>query len=168
VERTDPFVTYLEGLKKRGRGTATLAALRRGVGRQPGTVPEMHQYVVPWLPESAPPWVRDAHYLVASLFAYHGASVREGNMGDHFRALVRFGESRDAVERRFSSLLGVDQEELYLHLWKNVAYLKGKGIGINWRQLLYDAMYWGHSDGFVQEQWAAAFWSRRYAAESEN
>ena len=46
--QSNPYITYLLSLKE-NRGA--LAALRRGLGRPPGTAPEMYPYVVPWLPE---------------------------------------------------------------------------------------------------------------------
>jgi hypothetical protein len=41
-----------------------------GLGKDPGTVPEMYPYVVPFTTK-APGWEEQNHYLVAALFASH-------------------------------------------------------------------------------------------------
>jgi CRISPR system Cascade subunit CasB len=156
-EKEHPFVNYLES-KRDDRGT--LAALRRGLGHPPGTVADMYRYVVPWLPDDAPPWREDAYYLVAALFAYHPGAGGSGNMGDHFaRAQDPQGDS-PAVERRFTALLAAHPDDLGSYLRQAVSFLKSKDIPVNWHQLLTDVMAWGHPERYVQQRWAWAFWGR--------
>jgi CRISPR system Cascade subunit CasB len=154
-----PFVTYLEGLRD-NRGA--LAALRRGLGQPPGTVPDMYRYVVPWLPDDAPSWREDAHYLVAALFAYHPTEGRTGNLGDHFARTRDPQGDNTAIERRFTALLAAHPDDLDFYLRQAISFLKSKDVPVNWHQLLSDVMAWGHPDyrERVQKDWAGAFWGR--------
>ncbi|MCC9077953.1 type I-E CRISPR-associated protein Cse2/CasB [Litorilinea aerophila] len=161
-----PFITYLESLRdQEDRGA--LAALRRGLGA-PGTAHSMFPYVVPWLPEGASRQQEDAYFLVAALFAYHPAPGGTGNMGDHFaRARTPDGDDT-AIERRFTALLAAHREDLPVFLRQAVGFLRSKEVPVNWHTLFRDIRYWDHPSGYVQRNWARAFWQRRpEAAEQE-
>ena len=153
-----PFVAYLQSLTA-AENRGALAALRRGLGRPPGTVPEMFPYVIPFLPDDPPPWQEQAYYQVASLFALHPATTAHGNMGDHLAA-ARSEATREALERRFTALLAAHRDDLPDYLRQVVSYLKSKEIAINWDQLLRDLQWWGHPDygDRVRKSWATAFW----------
>ena len=156
-EKTHPFVIHLEGLRD-DRGA--LAAMRRGLGRPPGTVADMYRYVVPWLPDDAPPWREEAYYLVAALFAYHPGEGGRGNVGDHF-ASARDPQGDDtAIERRFTALLAAHPDDLDSYLRQAVSFLKSKEVAVNWHRLLSDLLSWGHPERYVQKAWARAFWGR--------
>ena len=157
MTKTHPFVSYLEGLRD---DRAALAAMRRGLGRPPGTVADMYRYVVPWLAADAPIWLERAYYTVAALFAYHPAPGSTGNMGDHFaRARDPRGDDT-AIERRFTALLAAHPDDVDSYLRQAVSLLKSKEVPIEWHQLLSDLLGWGHPDRYVQRQWARAFWGR--------
>ena len=157
MTRPHPFITHLEGLRD-DRGA--LAALRRGLGHPPGTVADMYRYVVPLLPDDAPSWREDAYYLVAALFAYHPLEGGTGNMGKHF-ARTRDPKGDDtAIERRFTALLAAHPDDLDFYLRQAISFLKSKEMPINWHQLLFDVMAWGHPDRYAQKDWARAFWGR--------
>jgi len=156
-ERKHPFVEYLEGLRD---DRAALAALRRGLGQPPGTVADMYRYVVPWLPDDAPPWREAAYYLIAALFAYHPKGGGTGNMGRHLaRARDPQGDNT-AIERRFTALLAAHPDDLNTYLRQAVSFLKSKEVPVNWHQLLSDVLAWGNPDRYIQKQWASAFWGR--------
>jgi CRISPR system Cascade subunit CasB len=156
-EERHSFVTYLES-KREDRGA--LAALRRGLGQPPGTVPDMYRYVVPWLPDDAPPWKEDAYYLIAALFAYHPKEGGQRTMGDHFaRARDPQGDNT-AIERRFTALLAAHPDDLGDYLRQAVSFLKSEDVPVNWHRLLLDVMAWGHPDRYVQQRWARGFWGR--------
>jgi CRISPR system Cascade subunit CasB len=159
-QKTHPFVEYLEALEKRDDRGA-LAALRRGLGEPPGTVPGMFRYVVPFLPEGCPPWKEKAYFLVAALFGYHPKPGGSGNMGNHFAAARDHKGDDTALERRFTALLAAHQDDLPFYLRQAVSFLKSKEIPINWHQLIRDVQNWGHPEGYVQKAWARAFWSRQ-------
>lgn len=162
-----PFVTYLESLAEDGDRGA-LAALRRGLGQPPGTIPDMFPYVVRRLPDSARPgsWEERCYYLIASLFAYHPAIASDGNLGSHFaHTLDRQNPDRnEATERRFAILLTAHPDDLHFHLRQAVSFLRSKDeTPINWHQLMWDLRDWGYADRrtTVQKRWAAQFWRRQ-------
>ena len=158
--RQCPFVAYLESLRDRGDRGA-LAALRRGLGQTPGTVLDMYQYVAPWIWETTPPWVEDTHYTIASIFASHPLAGGMGNMGAHFARLRDARGSNVPLERRFSNLLRAQPDNLADPLRYAVGHLKSKNIPIDWTQLFFDMLGWGHPDRYVQTRWARAFWGHR-------
>ena len=165
AEKKHPFISYLESLSD-NRGA--LAALRRGLGQPPGTVPAMYPYVVPWLPKEPSHQYEFTLYLVASLFAYHADAGGYGNMGDHF-ARARVGQADNtAIERRFSHLLEAHPEDLPFYLRQAVSFLKSNNIPINWEQLFLDLQWLNHSAHNVQKQWARAYWGHRQPEDDQS
>jgi len=159
----DRFVGYLEALRER-EDRGALAALRRGLGKPPGTVAGMHPLVVPRLPPRAHRAEEDLYYLVASLFAYHDKPGGEGNMGATFRRVWEAAERSDSVEQRFMALLESHREDVPHHLRQAVGLAKSKETPVDYRQLLADLRYWDHPDRFVQRNWARDFWAGHDAA----
>lgn len=155
-----PFIAYLQSLGE-GEDRGALASLRRGLGRKPGSVPEMYRYVVPFIPQNIPTGQEAAYYLVASLFALHPKSSFQGNLGDHLAA-TRDQNNSDALERRFTSLLTAHPDDLPDYLRQIVSYLKSKEVPVNWDQLFRDLQSWDHPDWRenVQRHWARTFWRR--------
>lgn len=155
-----PFISYLEA---RADNRAMLAALRRGLGADPGD-PEtagMFPYVVPWINE----WYEEADiYMIAALFALHPSSASTRNMGHHCRALDPQSEN-DATERRFVQLLRMRRDTLEPRLRQQISILKSKDIPVNWHQLIADLRHWDHPKRSVQRRWAGAFW-RAYQSKS--
>lgn len=152
-----PFITYLESLRD-DRGA--LAALRRGLGQEPGSVVAMYPYVVRWLPASASRQTEAVYYLVAALFAYHPDPGDAGNLGAAFRQTLDAQGDNTAIERRFTALLAAHPDDLPFYLRQAVGFLKSKEVAVDWSQLFTDLLAWGHPDSYVQKQWARAFWSR--------
>lgn len=153
----NPFITYLEGLRE-NRGA--LAALRRGLGQTPGTVPAMYPYVVRWLPQEAKAWQERTYYIIASLFAYHPQAGGTGNVGSHFARARDPGKDDTAIERRFTALLAAHPEDLDTVLRQAIGFLKSKEVPVNWQQLVRDLQGWGWESKSVQKRWAASFWGR--------
>ena len=160
------FVTYLETLAD---DRAALAALRRGLGQPPGTVPDMHRYVIQRLPDFAYPgsWTEQVYYLIAALYALHPESAAEGNLGNHFaRTLDPNPDYNTAVERRFTALLTAHPEDLPFYLRQAISFLRSKDeVAVNWHQLMWDVLKWDDPDRApqVQKRWAAQFWRKRQA-----
>jgi CRISPR system Cascade subunit CasB len=166
------FIERLESLITK-QDRAALAALRRGLGKDPGTVAEMHRHVVPWLPAGAMRWQEDAYYVVAALFAWHqGSWHREGdgpratNLGASFARLAA-GVEGDSVERRFVALLNCHRDDLPTHLRHAVGLLKSAEIPIDWSQLLSDIQNWGLESRLVQRGWARAYWGNHPGGQTE-
>lgn len=159
-----PFVQYLLTLVE---DRAALAALRRGLGRPPGTVPEMFPYVVPYLPAQAHPNAEAPYYILAALFALHPMHTDQGNMGAHLAQAAREG-NREAVERRFVALLAAHPEDLPEYLRQAISFLKAQEVPVNWNALFYALRYWGHADYGVgiRREWARSFWAAQPEAET--
>ncbi len=171
-EHQRAFIEHLESLAA-NQDRAALAALRRGLGKEPGTVAEMHRHVVPWLPSSASPWQNDAHYLVAALFAWHqGSWHREQdvpgatNLGASFARLAASVES-ESVESRFVAMLNCHRDDLPTHLRHGAGLLKSKEIPVDWSQLLSDIQNWDSESRRVQRSWARAFWGSHATGQPE-
>lgn len=162
------FSEYLRGLALRedGDARAALAALRRGLGKEPGEVAEVAQQVMPWIGEHDRDGVIAAYFQVAALFAGHRISWpssdggRLTNLGASFRRLAGppGGPDEPGPERRLVALLNAHPDEVDRHLRHAVSLLKSKEIGIDWAQLLRDVQEWGYEDRGVQKAWARAFW----------
>lgn len=159
------FVSYLAGLARR-EDRASLAHLRRGLGKPPGTAPEMFPIVVPWT-SSMNDWAADVYYVVAALFGAHPMTAQKGNFGDtcrvaHSRRRADRGagseEGVDSLERRFVAMLNAHPDDLHWHLRHAVDLAAGEEVPVNWAELLYDLSYWSHPDRFVQRKWANAYW----------
>jgi len=157
MTQPQPFITYLETLRE-NRGA--LAALRRGLGQPSGEAREMYPYVVRWLPAEASGRREAAHYLVAALFAYHPDPGANGNLGQAFRRTLDPNGDNGAVERRFTALLTAHPDDLPFYLRQAISFLQSKATPVDWHQLFADVLAWGHPDGYVQKQWARAFWGR--------
>ena len=109
-----PLIDHLERLVlDQDRGA--LAALRRGLGKPPGTAMEMHRYVVPFLPRGRP-WEEDVYYLVAALFAYwhQGETTVAAHPPENLGAsLSRLrSDSSASIEMRFTALLKSHRDDL--------------------------------------------------------
>ena len=148
----DRFVKHLEKLRKQDDRGA-LAALRRGLGSPPGTVPAMYPHILPWIPQNR--WIEDACYIVGSLFAYHRQPGGAGTMGKAF-SLVK--DRNESLEKRFVALLNCHRDDLPHYLRQAVSLLKAKEIPVDWRQLIRDILNWDRESRSVQQQWAREFW----------
>jgi len=133
-----------------------LAALRRGAGTPPGSVPAMYPHVLPWVLRQRR--LEDVAYVIGSLFALHPQTGGSGNMG---KALSMVPRQSDSLEKRFVALLNSHRDDLPHHLRQAVSLLKSNEIPVGWRQLLSDILHWEHESRFVQQQWAREFWQRK-------
>ena len=164
-EQTLPFVEYLENLRDltdASRSRAAMAELRRGLGQPLGTVYEMYAYIVPFLPNEANKTREDAYFLIAALFAYHPDPGGAGNMGSHFASAREQESDATAIERRFTALLAAHGEDLHYHLRQAIGFLRSRQtpVPVNWHKLFADLLNWSHPSGYVQKEWARAFWGR--------
>ena len=163
VSREHSFVTRLKRLVADG-DNAALAALRRGLGKPPGSVAQMHRIVLPWLSnEPDASWNEDVFYLVAALFAFW----HQGKDGSPSSAPSNIGESlsqlRDesgSIEKRFAALLNAHQDDVAQHLRHLIGLLKSKDVAVDWSQLIWDLRGWDFDDRKVQRRWARGFWKR--------
>jgi len=172
------FVGHLEKLvKEQDRGA--LAALRRGLGRPPGSSREMDSHVLPYLPPGTSEKQEDAYYIVGALFAFwHQGNDTvnpnpPANIGASLHVMVKQDVAADTsnrkpedkwkdaerrTEKRLVTLLNCHQDDLPDHLRHTIGLLKSKEIPINWLQLLNDVQNWQRESRDVQRQWARQFW----------
>ena len=147
IDWTHSFVTHLEALDR-----GALAALRRGLGSAPGTVPAMYPHILPWAPRDRR--AEDACYIVGSLFALHPQQGGTDTLG---KAFSKVKNPSDSLEKRFVALLNCHRDDLPNHLRQAVSLLKAKDVPIDWRRLLRDVLNWDHEARRVQQQWAREF-----------
>jgi len=159
MKHEHPFISYLERLKK-NNDRGTLAALRKGAGKTPGTAIEQYPYVVPWIPKECSRWTENVHYLIAGLYALHPDPGGRKNIGEVFRILYQKTKS-DSIEDRFVALLNSHPEDLPKHLRHAVSLAKSKDIPIDWHQLFRDVKRWNASEKWVQKRWAKAYWEKK-------
>ncbi len=146
------FIAHLEKLRdQEDRGA--LATLRRGLGRESGTTPAMYPLVIPWVPTH--PFVENAAFLMAALFALHPQPGGQGTLGSAFAQVASFSAS---VEQRFVALLNCHRDDLPDHLRHAISLLRSKEIPVDWKRLLRDVLAWDHDSRYVQRNWAREFW----------
>jgi CRISPR system Cascade subunit CasB len=178
------FIGHLERLVPRETATgeqggdrAALAALRRGLGKEPGEAPEVFPVLLPLLPEEPLPHrQQQVVFLVASLFALHPLSW-PGPANERWRrnlgaSLRRLDEGSDSggPQRRFVALLNCETGDLPHHLRGIIGLLKSADppIPIEWGQLTRDLLRWDSPDRLTQQRWATAFWGGRQARAEAN
>ncbi len=152
---------FIGKLESRREDRGALAALRRGLGKPPGTVAEMAPYIEPAF-DRAP----DEAYIVGSLFGLHPHHRRaEGYARRGFGADLRPlrgspGEEDPGVERRFTALLDAHREAVPEHLRHLITLLRSrKGEApIDYLQLFLDLCDWHDAGRKVQKRWASGFW----------
>lgn len=153
----DRFITHLERLRdEENRGA--LADLRKGLGEEPGTVSSMYRHVIPWIPATR--FVENTAYTVASLFALHPDKGGNRSLGGAL-SLIKTPDGREllpSIERRFTALLNIDEEDLPVHLRQAVSLCKSNEIALNWRRFIRDVQAWGHPERYVQRNWARDYW----------
>ncbi len=175
VPREEQFILYLERLRDR-EDRAALAALRRGLGKSPGTALGMAPFVEPWV-HGLKRWERCCYYMVASFFASHpgrreiehAARDRKNgrrNLGHAFVGVVNActkdgaqpESARKRVERHFTALLNAHCEDLPRRLRHAVSLARSHDIPVDYLTLLRDLRFWDNDSRWVQQRWAAAFW----------
>lgn len=144
-----------------------LAALRRGLGREAGTVPEMWRYYIRLTRDGSLSDGLAAEHAALSLYALHQQSQRAPmhragiGVGTAVRALHesgRFGE--EAVRRRFGAAASAtDSDELVMHLRSLIGQLCVIRQPLDYTTLVGDLKAWNSHDqrGWVRRRWAGGF-----------
>ena len=161
--------SFVERLARIGEASdrATLAALRRGVGHEPGEVAEAARAFYSLLPGDVG-WQERDYWLVATLYALHPTWRMPTDDGHGYtlaHALADFGRltpgSANGAERLLLIMLRSDHDELPHHLRRAVMQLRSGGVAIEWEQLLRDLRWWGAPAKRVQQRWARDYWGAR-------
>ena len=160
----DEFVGKLEALTQRDAARADLAKLRRCAGRSLAECPEVFQlfyHLLPYLVRGDDR-EEERYFLVATLFALDPRSSGARDFGASMRAVAisrsvdRQGLD-DGVSRRMAVLLDAPADDLAFRLRQVVALAASADIGVNWRSLLNDVVWWDHPARRVQRRWARSY-----------
>jgi len=173
--RDERFIGALEHLVTNDDRGA-LAALRRGLGQQPGEAMELYSYVVPYTQGLQYPSDENAYYIIASLVGLYPTpswqrsdGKRLINLGASLALLREDDKTRgDSLERRFVALLNAHADDLPQHLRQAISLLKSKDKPVNWLRLLRDLKQWDREDCRVQRLWAKGFWGEAVEDDDES
>ena len=166
----DEFVDKLEALTQRDAARADLAKLRRCAGRSLAECPEIFQLFYRLLPYAVRGDDREEerYLLVATLFALDPRSSRARDFGVSMRAVAGSrGAGREGVDKRMAVLLDSPSDDVAFRLRQVVALAASADIGVNWRSLLSDVLWWDHPARRVQRRWARSYFGGGPATASE-
>jgi len=150
---------FIESLESRNKNdTRVRATLRRSLSIAPGAFVPAYPYVEPFLKNAIQAWRREAHYLVAGLWATHW---REGPRGQAMSigkacAVHQSSTGSTSTERRFINLLDADTDQLPYRLRQMIALLKDQPI--DFEALLKGLLYWNDDQKRTQNAWAREFY----------
>jgi CRISPR system Cascade subunit CasB len=145
-----------------------LAAMRRGLGRTAGSVPQMWPFYESVASHANSPRL-DAEHAALSLYGLHQQSQRDpmhkpgAGLGEALRRLKACeGVSEESVARRFNAAAtATSVEELVAHLRGLVTQLRGKKIALDYSQLREDLLSWTSPTG---QAWVRRHWGMQYHA----
>jgi len=166
----DEFVGRLETLTQRDSKRADLARLRRCAGRSLSECPEVFQLFYRLLPYPVRGDDREEerYFLVATLFALDPRPSGARDFGACMGAVAGSrGAGREGIDRRMAILLDAPGDDLAFRLRQVVALAASADIGINWRSLLSDVLWWDHPARRVQRRWARSYFGGTPATDSE-
>ncbi len=140
--------------------TRVVATLRRSLAEEPGAFAAAFPFVEPLLYGVGTRHRRSA-YLAAGLWALAQRRA-SGAPISLVEALRRKGAGSDSrgAERRLTSLLDADSDELVWRLRQAVQLVVADGQALDWPRLLDDLLSWQHPQRWVQQRWAREFWCR--------
>ncbi|KAI4440792.1 type I-E CRISPR-associated protein Cse2/CasB [Schaedlerella arabinosiphila] len=174
-----------------GSGKAMMANLRRGIGREPGELPQLFGVILSDMPEefisesgiaTKEEWVC---YTALTLYALHQQGYDIGSMPMHakekasigtaLRSLASTYEGDSNAEPRMLQRLqtlatAIDMKELAHHLRGIIQLLKSKGIPLNYEILAGDLyeMQFSERKKQVCLRWGQDFYRRKYKEETKN
>lgn len=170
----------IQGLMNTGNRSlsrAALARLRRGIGKPPGSIPELWTYTLDGMPQQltgrggGPSWGEWSTYMALTLFALHQqgkelpsacVSKHGQSLGKAVRQLVKEADDMERVKRRFDPVVTADSpEELSHHLRGLVQLLKASEIPLDYPALardLYRFLMPGQRDS-VRLSWGRDFYA---------
>ncbi len=164
---------------------ATLARMRRGVGRSPGEMPELWEVLFADAPErlagkqdypSRGEW---AAYTALTLFGMHqqGKDLKQRGMhkpgerlGLAVRKLVKSPDDEQRIKRRFDIVATSDTpEEFAYHVRGLIQLLKAADIPLDYAQLAQDLYRFQFSDGRdrVRLTWGRDFYRFQRSNETQ-
>lgn len=172
-------ITRLSHINNASMLAATLAKLRRGIGKEPGSQPNLWEWTLDGLPENLqgnderPSFGERAVHSALTLFALHqqGKEIKtkcmsEPNvtLGGAMREIIRRDPDREAaIKRRFTATVTADSyEELVWHLRGLVQLLRTEDIKLDYPSLageLFDFQFPERRDR-IRLRWGRQFYSQ--------
>ncbi len=155
---------------------ATLAKLRRGIGKAPGSMPELWAVTFDGLPETLTrKWVEPTYgewavHTTMTLYALHqqGKDIRENcmnkegeSLGSSLRKLIKDEEDELRVKRRFDAAATSDSlEEFSYHLRGLIQRLKAEDLPLDYVELAEDLYRFQFSEArdSIRLKWGRAFY----------
>ena len=160
--------TRLDDNKSR-QARGELAALRRGVSRSPGELPEIWELTRVEVPDGAgdaPTWEEIAVHTAMTLYAVHQQSRTEPmfspgvGLGSAAHDLVGRDEENPSARARFNALVtSTTVAELRHHLRSFVSLLRARGIALDHAMLADDVLRFQQPGGAKKVRLA---WARQY------
>lgn len=154
-----------------------LAALRRGIGREPGAAPAMWRLYTQLTEDGRVSRQLRAEHAALTLFAVHQQSRsapmhRKGaGVGTAVLALRRSGRySEEAVDRRFAAAAtATSLAEVTVHLRGLLTQLRTVNLPLDYDALYRDLREWQDPQrrGAVRRRWGSQYSARLNAAEVE-
>lgn len=160
------------------RARASLANLRRGIGRAPGAIPDLWELTLSDLPEvllsrdGEPTYGEWAIHTTLTLFALHqqGKDLHTNCMnndsfplGRAIRSLVKKDEDMPRIKRRFDAAATAgDLKEFSHHLRGLVQLLKAADIPLDYVQMAKDLYFYqiSNTKDNVRLRWGQDFYFR--------
>lgn len=175
-------IGFLQEGKDGGENRAALANLRRGVGRDPGELPQLFGIILMDMPEefmsekgvaTKEEW---SCYIALTLYALHQQGNEMANQPMHTEEKINLGaamwelassyEDSNAEQRMLQRMrmlsTSADMKELSYHLRGVIQLLKSKGIPVNYGILAADLYELQCPDGKkrVHLRWGQSFFQR--------
>jgi CRISPR system Cascade subunit CasB len=150
----------LESKSSTGVGKAALANLRRGIGKQPGELPELWGVLFENIPEelTATRGMTDAEwaiYTALTLFALHkqgsdgSVNVENISVGAAAAHLVKEEDDKERILKRLNIIAtAVSKVDMAYHLRGLISLLKNDGIALDYAKLAKDLYV------FCNPEWA--------------
>ncbi|MDR3209087.1 MAG: type I-E CRISPR-associated protein Cse2/CasB [Oscillospiraceae bacterium] len=157
--------------------TATLAKLRRGIGKELGALPNLFEITVGGLPDNADANALNAIYTALTLFAVHqqgqGAQMSGRNsFGRACRALLKYNEEADkSKKRRFdAAATSADITEFANHARSLIGLLKAAAIPLDYPAFAVDLYKFANANSRnnVRLQWGRDFYKEARGDEDRN
>jgi len=157
----DHFIKQLEQLGKGPR-----AILRRHAGNLLSESSSVYSLFFRMYPKDQTWYDQDIYFLVATLFPLNQHELT-GDLGDTLRS-VRIRSDSSSLDRRMAILLDSDFDRsegrdgggtLSFRLRQLIRLADSQGVGVDWRRLLADLLFWSHPEKRVQQRWAQSYYS---------
>jgi CRISPR system Cascade subunit CasB len=165
-------IKYLESIRDTSAGKAMLANMRRGIGKQPGELPELWGIVFEDIPDeltgkSGPSDAEQSVYISLTLYALHcqgsetSMNASDVSLGKAAAGLVHTQDDKERIEKRLNLVVSSNSLTDIAYQLRGIVYLlKNDGIALDYPRLakeLYLFAFPAYS-GEVKLKWGRDFY----------